>query len=247
MSTRHHLLRARLSPDLAVPTTAAVPHPPRSDEAKPKHHRDPKKKTMPVPTSERVKKFRAKKLQTQQGRNDMKAKNRLYKARSRRKSDIRRLADQVVAMKAGLGPAQVRWIDGEAVAHRVRLLRKASAEGRKLTKDDELEVDVDVMRRQVEMLKAIERQKVLDDHITEGDLPKLDDQVSSATPLSDAGVRDPFEVTSSESPGEGTPTKSYEAVGGDSVVEATRDDLMNVLCALGLVEDFQVHASLLGA
>lgn len=122
-----------------------------------------------ISNTDRSKKFRAKKRGTPEGCQDIKAKNRLYKARSRRKKQIKRLTYELTSMKNDLHPVHhQQWVESEALGYTACLLVRRETEERELTQDEQKKMDIDVLKRQIKEMKKIKSGEKVELHHSEG-------------------------------------------------------------------------------
>lgn len=211
---------------------------------------------MAASSSDRVKKFRAKKCDTPEGHAEVKAKNRLYKARSRRKNDIKRLTTEIMNLhNNGVHhPVQHPWVRDEVMGYRAHLLKRriGIACGRELTQDEQQELHMDVLKYHIKLMKKTcnkggEKKKELHrGAIVHSDMMGVGlaaEITSSSLPMAAVAVKDPIEMTHSDwveatLTGDllnGLAAQVKDPFEGTRIecVEATHDDLLNVLCALG--------------
>lgn len=113
-------------------------------------------------SAHRVAKHRARKRSTPEGCEEVKAKNREYKARSRRKKEIKSLTDARSIKRDNLCPEQKEYVDEKVLKYKTLEVEKKmeqkcddnQASG--LTLDEEQEMDVDVLKYEVELMKKVQ-------------------------------------------------------------------------------------------
>lgn len=133
---------------------------------------------MPKTVNDRVRKFRAKKGSTAKGLEEMRATNRLYKQRFRRKQVMSALSEKKTSLEKvlALSPEERKDLDSKTHSHKLVVLSKlaGSKEGKRqeqegpdskqspLDEDDQQKVDVEVLQYEVKQLMQLGRDRGLD-------------------------------------------------------------------------------------
>ena len=119
---------------------------------------------MGVSTNERVRKHRAQKSKTKEGKEQLLAKNREYAARSRAKKEFNRLAEErdIVKSVLGLSPQEISDIDSQVATYRLSVREKYNYDEFRTTHDENRKIELKVIRWEVKLLKKTAKEDVMD-------------------------------------------------------------------------------------
>lgn len=117
---------------------------------------------MGTTVNERVRKYRAKKMSTTEGAADIRSNNRKYKARSRLKKLTKRLSDEKEILRISLNDDDQLAIKSEVSTLKTSLMEAKAQGGKPLNEDEEREVDYEVLKYEVELMKEKEKEREID-------------------------------------------------------------------------------------
>jgi len=132
--------------------------------------------------NDRVKKFRALKKSTRQGAEQIRAANRLYAERCRRKRSVKRLTQEKQEKMRLLNAAEQREINGMAAVYRSRILLTEHPNC-KLSEDEQRNVDIKVLKYEGKIMKSRENGRNMTKAANESHLVEL--LIEPVVPLND--------------------------------------------------------------
>jgi len=113
---------------------------------------------MGVSVNDRVRKCRAKKTSTQKGQEEMKAINRVYADRCRRKKAIKSLLEEKASLIKALDPNQQHDVQIKAREFKARLLHKKK--DNELDGDKKAKIDLKVLKYETKVMKRLLKEKL---------------------------------------------------------------------------------------
>ncbi|KAL7541861.1 hypothetical protein ACHAWF_007035 [Thalassiosira exigua] len=104
---------------------------------------------------DRVRKYRATKAATLQGMEEIRATNRMYSARRRRKLQLKRLQQEKANVGKALCHTRTQEVEAKALSYKaLQMQKKMDSKRANLTEDEQREVDIAVLKYELREMKT---------------------------------------------------------------------------------------------